>query len=63
MDQPIVGHVEVDNWDGTLLFEQTVKVIEQLPTIQENMRQKVQAFQAAAETTAKLALEAFTKGK
>ncbi len=63
MDQPIVGHVEVDNWDGTLLFEQTVKVIEQLPTIQENMHQKVQAFQAAAETTAKLALEAFTKGK
>lgn len=61
VDQPIIGHVEVDDWNGTLLFEQSIKVIEQLTTVQENMRHKVQAFQDAAETTAKLALETFTK--
>lgn len=61
VDQPNIGHVEVDDWDGTVLYEQSIKVIEQLSTIQENMHQKVQGLQAAAETTAKLALEAFTK--
>ncbi|MEA0561914.1 polysaccharide pyruvyl transferase CsaB [Lysinibacillus irui] len=59
--QPVVGHVEVDNWNGVTLFEQAVSILESYTTVQENMRQAVLPLQTEATATAKLALEAFAK--
>lgn len=61
VDQPVVGHVEVDNWNGVTLFEQAVTILESYTTVQENMRQAVLPLQTEATATAKLALEAFAK--
>lgn len=61
VDQPVVGHVEIDNWNGVTLFEQAVAILESYTMVQENMRQAVLPLQTEATATAKLALEAFAK--
>ena len=61
VEQPIIGHVEVDDWDGHLLSEQALEIIEKRVVVEKAMRNKVQAIQDDAATTAKLALEVFTQ--
>lgn len=61
VQQPIIGHVEKDNWDGNQLFEKATNVLENRDSIEYMMRNKVQALQEEAVITAKLALEVFTQ--
>lgn len=61
VEQPVIGHVEVDDWNGVTLFEQAVAILESYTTVQEKMRQAVMPLQDEATATAKLAIEAFSK--
>lgn len=61
VDQPVIGHVEVDDWNGVTLFEQAVAILESYTTVQEKMRQAVIPLQDEATATAKLAIDAFSK--
>ena len=61
VDQPIIGHVEVDDWDGNLLFQQALEILQKREIVEEAMRKKVQGIQDEATTTAKLALEVFAQ--
>ncbi|KOY83898.1 polysaccharide pyruvyl transferase CsaB [Lysinibacillus macroides] len=61
VEQPVIGHVEIDDWNGVTLFEQAVAILESYSTVQEKLNQAVQPLQNEATATAKLALEAFRK--
>jgi len=61
VDQPVIGHVEVDDWNGVTLFEQAVAILESYTTVQEKMRQAVIPLQDEATATAKLAIDALSK--
>ncbi|MEG0386191.1 MAG: polysaccharide pyruvyl transferase CsaB [Solibacillus sp.] len=60
-NQPVIGHVEKDDWDGTQLFERAVDMLANLPFLEQALSEQVQALQAEANATAKLALETFLK--
>lgn len=57
--QPIIGHVEVDNWDGDLLYEKAIHILEHRAGAKEAMCTIVQGIQHEAATTAKMALSLF----
>ncbi|ATP38995.1 polysaccharide pyruvyl transferase CsaB [Solibacillus sp. R5-41] len=59
--QPVIGHVEKDDWDGTQLFERAVDMLANRPALEQALREQVQTLQAEANATAKLALETFSK--
>ncbi len=61
VDQPVIGHVEVDDWNGVTLFEQAVAILESYTTVQEKLRQAVIPLQDEATATAKLAIDALSK--
>jgi len=61
IDQPVIGHVEVDDWNGVTLFEQAVAILESYTAVQEKMRQAVIPLQEEATATAKLAIDALSK--
>jgi len=61
VDQPVIGHVEIDDWNGVTLFERAIAILESYTTVQENMRQAVLPLQHEATATAKLAIEVFSK--
>lgn len=61
VEQPVIGHVEVDDWNGVTLFEQAVAILESYNSVQEKLSQAVRPLQNEATATAKLALEAFGK--
>ncbi|WP_324729936.1 polysaccharide pyruvyl transferase CsaB [Lysinibacillus fusiformis] len=61
VDQPVIGHVEKDDWNGVTLFERAIAILESYTTVQENMRQAVLPLQHEATATAKLAIETFSK--
>ncbi|HBT71457.1 MAG TPA: polysaccharide pyruvyl transferase CsaB, partial [Lysinibacillus sp.] len=53
VSQPVIGHVEADDWNGVTLFEQAVTILESFTTVQENMRQAIIPLQNEATATAK----------
>lgn len=57
--QPIIGHVEKDNWDGEQLFELAVKMLDEHVAIEAVLRTQVATLQVEAANTAKLALQVF----
>ncbi|RUL53199.1 polysaccharide pyruvyl transferase CsaB [Lysinibacillus antri] len=57
--QPVIGHVEKDNWDGTRLADQAMELLEQRDMGTVVLRNRVEPMQAEALLTAKLALETF----
>lgn len=57
--QPILGHVEQDDWDGVALFEQATVVLADREQLAEELQAKVAGLQAAAQETAGLALATF----
>lgn len=59
--QPVIGHVEKDDWDGAQLFERAVAMLADLPALEQALREQVGTLQAEANATAKLALETFAK--
>ena len=59
--QPIIGHVEQDNWDGNKLYEQAVIILQNRDSLVDTMRTTIQPIQNQALDTAKLALDAFSK--
>lgn len=61
VDQPVIGHVEKDDWNGVTLFERAIAILDSYTTVQENMRQAVLPLQHEATATAKLAIETFSK--
>ncbi|MFZ4199910.1 polysaccharide pyruvyl transferase CsaB [Lysinibacillus sp. fkY74-1] len=61
VDQPVIGHVEKDDWNGVTLFERAIAMLESYTTVRENMRQAVLPLQHEATATAKLAIETFSK--
>lgn len=61
VDQPVIGHVEKDDWNGVTLFERAIAILESYTTVQENMRQAVLPLHHEATATAKLAIETFSK--
>lgn len=60
-NQPVIGHVEKDDWDGSKLFEQAMAMLADRSEIEQALREQVDALQAQANATAKLALETFAK--
>lgn len=61
VDQPVIGHVEKDDWNGVTLFERAIAMLESYTTVRENMRHAVLPLQHEATATAKLAIETFSK--
>lgn len=59
--QPIIGHVEEDDWDGSQLFKQAVEMLENRKNLVETMKATIQPIQEKAVDTARLALEVFSK--
>ena len=59
--QPIVGHVEVDNWDGEMLYNKASEMLNHHDLLVKEMKQTIQTLQNDATTTAKLALQKFEK--
>ncbi|MFC7685796.1 polysaccharide pyruvyl transferase CsaB [Ureibacillus sp. GCM10028918] len=59
--QPIIGHVEQDNWNGNQLYEQSVSMLENRDTLGAKMKATIQPIQSQALDTAKMALDVFAK--
>lgn len=59
--QPVIGHVEKNDWDDTQLFERAVEMLAERTAIEQALRAQVETLQAEANATAKLALETFSK--
>lgn len=57
--QPIIGHVEMDDWDGHQLFNKAVDVLDKREIFKNIIKNNVQELQNEAIVTAKLALEIF----
>lgn len=60
-EQPNLGHVEQDDWDGVALFEQASEVLADRERLAEELREKVAGLRAAAQETAVLAIETFRR--
>ena len=60
-NQPIIGHVEKDDWDGQLLFENAVDMLRDRLSTEQALRVQVSRLQIEAQNTAVMALELFDK--
>ncbi|GGB60049.1 polysaccharide pyruvyl transferase CsaB [Lentibacillus populi] len=58
-DQPVVGHVEEDNWDSQQLYHQTNHALHNKEFKRMELRKKVRTYQREARNTPELALAAF----
>lgn len=61
VSQPVLGHIEKDDWDGQALFEKTSSVLADRSEAESSIRTKVEKLQSEALETAKLALDVFGK--
>ncbi|MDN4492139.1 polysaccharide pyruvyl transferase CsaB [Ureibacillus aquaedulcis] len=59
--QPIIGHVEQDNWDGHQLYAQAKDILENRASLEASMKATIQPIQSQALDTAKMALDVFGK--
>ena len=59
VDQPVIGHVESDDWDGEALAACAVDILDNYDAKLNALRSLVDPLQASAENTAQMALEAF----
>ena len=60
-NQPNIGHVEKDNWDGQQLFDKAVDMLRDRHSIEQALRVQVSRLQVEAWNTATMALETFSK--
>ncbi|AWE06325.1 polysaccharide pyruvyl transferase CsaB [Lysinibacillus sp. 2017] len=58
-NQPNMGHVEKDDWNGVQLFEKAVDMLRDHAIIEQALRVQVAQLQVEAQNTALLALETF----
>lgn len=61
VSQPVLGHVEKNDWDGQALYERSTAVLADRSTAEDAIRSKVEKLQSEALETAKLALDVFRK--
>lgn len=61
VSQPVLGHVEKDDWDGQGLFEKASNVLADRSATEAAIRTKVEKLQSEALETARLALDVFGK--
>ena len=61
--QPVIGHVERDDWDGELLAACAVDILDNYDEKLASLRSLVDPLQASAENTAQMALDAFAARK
>ena len=61
--QPVIGHVERNDWDGESLAACAIDILENYDAKLESLRSLVDPLQASAENTAQMALDAFAAGK
>lgn len=59
VNQPIIGHVEVDDWDGEMLAAKATALLENHDSESAKLATLIERLQVEAELTAKLALNAF----
>lgn len=59
VNQPIIGHVEVDDWDGEMLAAKATALLENHDAESAKLATLIERLQVEAELTAKLALNAF----
>ncbi len=59
VNQPIIGHVEVDDWDGEMLAAKATALLENHDAESTKLATLIERLQVEAELTAKLALNAF----
>ena len=57
--QPVIGHVERDDWDGERLAACAVDILDNYETKLASLRNMIDPLQASAENTAQMALDAF----
>lgn len=60
-NQPNIGHVEKDDWNGQQLFDMAVDMLRDRVSIEQSLRAQVSRLQGDAWNTAVLALETFAK--
>ncbi|RHW39978.1 polysaccharide pyruvyl transferase CsaB [Lysinibacillus yapensis] len=60
--QPVIGHVEKDNWDAAVLTQKAKDILAS-EDAKEQLQKKVQPLQAKTLNTAKMALELFGQAK
>ena len=61
--QPVIGHVERDDWDGERLAACAVDILDNYEEKLASLRSLIDPLQASAENTAQMALDAFKAGK
>ncbi|SOC34768.1 polysaccharide pyruvyl transferase CsaB [Ureibacillus acetophenoni] len=61
VSQPVLGHVEKDDWSGQALYDRSTAVLSDRSAAEAAIRSKVEKLQIGALETAKLALEVFKK--
>ena len=61
VNQPVIGHVEKDDWTGQQLFELSSEVLGNRTSVESEIRTIVEKLQSEAVGTAKLALEVFER--
>ena len=59
--QPVIGHVEKDDWTGQQLFELSSEILANRASVESEIRSIVEKLQGEAVGTAKLALEVFER--
>lgn len=57
--QPVIGHVERDDWDGQRLAACAVDILDNYEAKLASLRNMIDPLQASAENTAQMALDAF----
>lgn len=62
MAQPVIGHVEKENWDADMLSKKAQEIL-QNKEAKQLLQNKVQPLQAKTLNTAKMALELFQRTK
>ena len=60
-NQPNIGHVEKDDWDGQQLFDKAVDMLRDRHSIEQALHEQVSRLQVEAWNTATMALETFKK--
>ena len=60
-NQPNIGHVEKEDWDGQQLFDKAVDMLRDRTSIEQALRAQVSRLQAEAQNTADMALQSFSK--
>ncbi|MEK4384769.1 polysaccharide pyruvyl transferase CsaB [Solibacillus sp. FSL W7-1464] len=60
-EQPNLGHVEQDDWNGEELFKQASAMLADRADLSIKLRTQIKGLQTAAQQTAVLALETFRK--